>query len=84
MEILATAMDISMGHLLHHVDRAGATLEMKVQYLAPITAGLVRCEATFLHRGRSICFLQSQAYGGDGQASSARNVYVETAAGAGR
>ena len=48
--ILATAMDISMGHLLHHVDRAGATLEMKVQYLAPITAGLVRCEATFLRR----------------------------------
>lgn len=65
--ILATAMDISMGHLLHHVDRAGATLEMKVQYLAPITAGLVRCEATFLRQGRSVCFLQSQAYGGDGK-----------------
>jgi uncharacterized protein (TIGR00369 family) len=54
--ILATAMDISMGHLLHHVDRAGATLEMKVQYLAAISAGPVRCEATFLRRGRNICF----------------------------
>jgi uncharacterized protein (TIGR00369 family) len=65
--ILATAMDISMGHLLHHVDRAGATLEMKVQYLAAISAGPVRCEATFLRRGRNICFLQSQAYGSDGK-----------------
>src|SRR5262245_20912416 len=36
--ILATALDISMGHLLHHVDGAGATLEMKVQYLAPVTS----------------------------------------------
>jgi uncharacterized protein (TIGR00369 family) len=68
--VLATAMDISMGHLLHHVDRAGATLEMKVQYLAPITAGLVRCEATFLRRGRSICFLQSQAFGSGGKVAA--------------
>src|SRR5438067_2512149 len=35
--ILATAIDISMGHLLHHVAGAGTTLEMKVQYLAPVT-----------------------------------------------
>lgn len=65
--ILATAMDISMGHLLHHVAGAGATLEMKVQYLAPVTAGEVRCEASFLRRGRSLSFLQSQARRHDGQ-----------------
>jgi uncharacterized protein (TIGR00369 family) len=64
--VLATAMDISMGHLLHHVAGAGATLEMKVQFLAPVTAGTVRCEASFLRRGRSVSFLQSQARGANG------------------
>lgn len=59
--VLATAMDISMGHLLHHVAGAGATLEMKVQFLAPVRAGTVRCEASFLRRGRSLSFLQAQA-----------------------
>ena len=59
--ILATAMDISMGHLLQHVDGAGATLTMTVQFLAPATAGLVRCEASFLRRGRSISSLKSEA-----------------------
>jgi uncharacterized protein (TIGR00369 family) len=65
--ILATAMDISMGHLLNRVDGPGATLEMKVQYLAPVTAGQVRCEGSFLRRGRSVSFLQSQASGEDGK-----------------
>ena len=60
--ILATAMDVSMGHLLHRAAGAGATLEMKVQYLAAVTSGLVRCEGRFLRRGRAICFLQSQAF----------------------
>src|ERR1700675_1198422 len=46
--ILATAMDVSMGHLLHHVAGAGTTLEMKIQYLAPVTGGIVRCEGSFL------------------------------------
>ena len=65
--ILATAMDISMGHLLHRVDGAGATLEMKVQYLAPVGSGRVQCEGSFLRRGRSISFLQSKASGPDGK-----------------
>jgi uncharacterized protein (TIGR00369 family) len=65
--ILATAMDISMGHLLNHVDGAGATLEMKVQYLAPISTGRVCCEGSFLRRGRSVSFLQSKASAGDGK-----------------
>ena len=63
--ILATAMDVSMGHLLQHVDGAGATLTMTVQFLAPAKAGLVRCEASFLRRGRSISSLKSEAFQGD-------------------
>jgi uncharacterized protein (TIGR00369 family) len=64
--ILATALDVSMGHLLHHVAGAGTTLEMKVQYLASISRGHVRCEGSFLRRGRSISFLQSLARAEDG------------------
>ncbi|MDR3522644.1 MAG: PaaI family thioesterase [Acetobacteraceae bacterium] len=65
--ILATAMDVSMGHLLHHVDAAGTTLEMKLQYLAPVQRGRVCCQASFLRRGRSLSFLQSHARNEDGQ-----------------
>jgi uncharacterized protein (TIGR00369 family) len=64
--ILTTAMDVSMGHLLHHVDGAGATLAMTVQFLAPVKSGAVRCEASFLRRGRSISSLKSEAFQGDG------------------
>ncbi|HVX78464.1 MAG TPA: PaaI family thioesterase [Bradyrhizobium sp.] len=66
--VLATALDISMGHLLHHYVGAGSTLEMKVQYFSPIRSGLLRCESGFLKRGRSIFFLQSHAYDGAGEA----------------
>jgi uncharacterized protein (TIGR00369 family) len=65
--VLTTALDISMGHLLQRVDGAGTTLEMKVQFLAPVTCGITRCEATFLRRGKSVSFLQSHAYRNDGE-----------------
>lgn len=65
--ILATALDIAMGHLLHRIAGAGTTLEMKVQFLAPIHAGPVRCEAGFLRRGRGVSFLQAQAFREDGE-----------------
>ncbi len=65
--VLATAMDISMGHLLHHTAAAGATLELKVQYLKPVTAGVVRCVASFLRKGRSVSFLQSLATNAAGE-----------------
>ncbi len=68
--VLATAMDISMGHLLRRRASAGATLEMKIQYIAPIKQGLVTCRASFLRQGRSISYLQSQAFSSDGEFSA--------------
>ncbi|MEH2595044.1 uncharacterized protein (TIGR00369 family) [Bradyrhizobium sp. AZCC 1577] len=65
--VLATALDISMGHLLKHQFGAGATLEMKVQYFAPVRSGLVTCRATFLKKGRKTFFLQSSAMDGSGE-----------------
>src|ERR1700753_3852190 len=65
--MLATALDISMGHLLNHRIGAGSTLEMKVQYFSPARSGLVRCQSSFLKQGRSIFFLQSHAYDAAGE-----------------
>jgi uncharacterized protein (TIGR00369 family) len=65
--VLATALDVSMGHLLHHTNGAGATLEMKIQYFAPVTVGQVLCTASFLRAGRSISFLQSHVTRADGE-----------------
>ncbi|MBW5437533.1 PaaI family thioesterase [Bradyrhizobium canariense] len=62
--VLATALDISMGHLLKHQFGPGATLEMKVQYFAPARRGLVTCCASFLKKGRKTFFLQSSAQDG--------------------
>lgn len=65
--VLAAALDISMGHLLHRTAGAGATLEIKVQYLAPAVSGRVTCRGGFLRRGRSISFLESRATREDGE-----------------
>lgn len=59
--VLATAMDVAMGHLLHRHAGAGATLEFKVQFLAPVRGGRVACTGRFLRQGRSVCFLASTA-----------------------
>jgi uncharacterized protein (TIGR00369 family) len=65
--VLATALDISMGHLLQRHFAAGATLEMKVQYFARVQSGVVTCRAGFLKKGRKIFFLQSLAQDGAGE-----------------
>ena len=60
--VIATALDVSMGHLLHHKMGAGATLEMNIKYLLPINGGQVRCEGSFIKKGKTIVFLQSHLY----------------------
>jgi uncharacterized protein (TIGR00369 family) len=66
--VLATALDISMGHLLKQHFGAGATLEMKVQYFAPVRSGPLVCRASFLKKGRKTFFLQSLARDEAGEA----------------
>jgi uncharacterized protein (TIGR00369 family) len=66
--VIAFALDISMGHFIHHVTgRAGVTIEMKTQYLRPATAGRVRCEGRFLKRGRTISSMESRMTDQDGE-----------------
>ena len=69
--VIATVMDISMGHLLRHIyGGAGATLEMKLQYLSALKTGSATCIAKFLRRGRSIAFLESRLNDADGNLSA--------------
>lgn len=66
--VIAIVMDISMGHLLREsYGHAGATLEMKLQYLRPLRAGRAKCVARFLQRGNSIAFLESKMTDADGR-----------------
>lgn len=58
--VIGFVLDVSMGHLLNRQAGPGATLEMKVQYVRPVSGGRVRCEARFLRRGRSMSFLESR------------------------
>lgn len=69
--VIGTVLDISMGHLLHHVAGAGTTLEMKTQYMGAVRSGRLRCEASFLRRGRSISFLESRMTDEAGEAVAA-------------
>ncbi len=66
--IVAVALDVSMGHLIHHVaGEGGLTLEMKVQYMRPARAGAVRCVGSFLKRGRSLSSMESRMHDADGK-----------------
>lgn len=70
--VIAACMDMSMGHLIHHVTGAGAsTIEMKVQYLRPATQGVVRFQGRFIKKGRSVSFLESRAYDENGKVVAA-------------
>ena len=62
--VIAIALDVSMGHLNHRFLRTGVTLEMKTQYLRPVT-GPCWCEARFLKTGRRIVFSESKLYDAD-------------------
>lgn len=64
---MASAMDISMGHLVNKVAGPGATIELKVQFMRPVTTGPVTCEGRFTKRGRSMSFMESRLMGPDGK-----------------
>ena len=59
--VISTAMDISMGHLLDRTAGPGMTLELKVQFLAPVREGRVRCRGRILRLGKSLAFMTSEA-----------------------
>ncbi|WP_422368668.1 PaaI family thioesterase [Pelagibius sp.] len=64
---MASAMDISMGHLVKKVAGAGATIELKIQFMRPVPTGQATCEGRFTRRGRSISFMESRLWSEDGK-----------------
>lgn len=64
--LIATVMDISMGHLIKHRIGPGATLEMKVQYLKPLRTGTATAIGRFLQPGKSTHFMRSDLSDADG------------------
>lgn len=66
--VIATVMDISMGHLLHHASgRPGTTLELKTQFLLPARDGTLTCTGRFLRRGRTISHLAAELRDASGE-----------------
>jgi uncharacterized protein (TIGR00369 family) len=65
--IMATVMDISMGHLVNKIAGPGATIELKIQFMRPVGTGRSVCEGRFLRRGRNLSFMESRFYGPDGK-----------------
>ncbi len=57
--VLATAMDVSMGHLCHRFLSTAVTLEMQVRFFRPLT-GDGRCTGRLLRAGRRIVHLESR------------------------
>lgn len=66
--VIATVMDISMGHLIHRrTGSGGATIEMKTQYLRPVLSGRVSCVGSFAKLGRQVSYLESRLFDADGK-----------------
>lgn len=66
--IIAVAMDISMGHLIHHVaGKGGSTIEMKLQYLRPSVSGFLSLKGRFVKKGRQLAFMESRAFDENGK-----------------
>ncbi len=59
--VIQLVLDVSMGHLNHRFLRTGVTLEMKTQFLRPVT-GPCWCEARFTKAGRRVVFSESRLY----------------------
>ena len=64
--VIATAMDISMGHLCHRYLDTAMTIEMQMRFLRPVT-GDCRCEARLLRPGRRVVHLESRLYDSGGR-----------------
>jgi acyl-CoA thioesterase len=65
--VIATALDVAMGHLVQHLHGPAATLSMTIQYHRAVSKGRVRCIAHAVHRGASIWAMQASAYAESGE-----------------
>ena len=64
--VIATAMDISMGHLCHRYLSTAVTIEMQMRFFRPVH-GPAHCEGRLLRPGRRIVHLESRLYDEQGR-----------------
>lgn len=63
--VIATAMDISMGHLCHRFLSTALTIEMQVRYFRPLT-GDGKATGRIINAGRRLVHLESRMTGPEG------------------
>jgi acyl-CoA thioesterase len=59
--VMATVMDISMGHLCHRYLSTAVTIDMQMRFFRPVR-GTAYCEGSLLRPGRRIVHLESRLY----------------------
>ena len=59
--VIATVMDISMGHLCHRYLSTAVTIEMQLRFFRPVH-GPAHCEGSLLRPARRIVHLESRLY----------------------
>ena len=64
--VLATAMDVSMGHLCHRFLSTAVTIEMNLRFFRPLT-GRGSCTAAILNAGRRLVHMESRLTDGEGR-----------------
>jgi uncharacterized protein (TIGR00369 family) len=64
--VIATVMDISMGHLCHRYLSTAVTIETQLRFFRPVH-GPAHCEGSLLRPGRRIVHLESHLYDEQGR-----------------
>ncbi len=65
--VLYSLADTGMGAALYPSLREGeicATIEIKINYYRPVTAGTITCNSKVINRGKTIANLESRIYNG--------------------
>ncbi|MFC0270470.1 PaaI family thioesterase [Metabacillus herbersteinensis] len=58
--VISFIMDVSMGHLCKKFIGTAVTLEMKTQFVRPVSKEKLRCEASFIKKGKEIIMVESR------------------------
>jgi acyl-CoA thioesterase len=84
--VLYALADTGMGAALYPTLAAGetcATVEIKINYFKPVTAGKLVCRTELLHRGRSLANLESRLYASERLVAQANGHFAILRPGAG-
>ena len=80
--VVATALDVAMGHLTQHVAACGAaTAGLTVQYFRAVRTGTVRATARIARKGSRLWFLEADLVGADGERLASASSTVALAQG---